>query len=203
MPRTPIGSGARARAPRRLRTPAGERGGDRRAPVEEEGPRDLQLRRHQLVGLCDRGDPACPASSRGAGAPAPLGPGRDRDRDPPRRRRRVSYRQVCRAYPNGGGAYVVAKNEPRAGLRAGRRRRPAHRLRDDRGRLDGFGDRADPLGHPRCVRRPDRDRVHRRSRSSRSRTCAACASPGTSSRCRPTCSSGWRSRSSASASSAS
>ena len=24
----------------------------------------------------------------------------------------ISYRQVCRAYPNGGGAYVVAQDEP-------------------------------------------------------------------------------------------
>ena len=61
----------------------------------------------------------------------------------------LSYRQVCRAYPNGGGAYVVAQDEPRADLRAHRRRRPAHRLRHD----------------GRRSRRPPRSR--RSSRSSR------------------------------------
>ena len=35
-----------------------QRGGDRRAAVEEEGAGDLQLGRDQLVGLRDRGDPA-------------------------------------------------------------------------------------------------------------------------------------------------
>src|SRR5215210_2656593 len=37
---------------------ARERGGDRPAALEEEGPRDLQLGRDQLVGLRDGGDPA-------------------------------------------------------------------------------------------------------------------------------------------------
>ena len=107
-PANPDRPSRRARAPGRLRPAPRERGGDRRTAVEEEGARDLQLRRHQLVRLRDRGDPACPASSR---APAALllsiqvavaiaillavvS---------------VSYRQVCRAYPNGGGAYIVAR----------------------------------------------------------------------------------------------
>ena len=37
-----------------------QRGRARRAAVEEEGPRDLQLGRDQLVGVRDRGDPARP-----------------------------------------------------------------------------------------------------------------------------------------------
>ena len=83
-------------------------GGDRRAALEEEGARDLQLRRDQLVGLRDRGDPAGRWSSAGS----------------PRSRSRsevsvaiavllivvaISYRQVCLAYPTGGGSYSVSK----------------------------------------------------------------------------------------------
>ena len=75
---------------------------------QEEGAGDLQLGRHQLVGLRDRGDPARP--------------------DPRRRRRpglrlqvsiadqsvllvavAISYRQICIAYPTGGGSYAVSR----------------------------------------------------------------------------------------------
>ena len=49
----------------------------------------------------------------------------------------VSYRQVCRAYPNGGGAYVVARTNLAPVFGPDRRGGPAHRLRHDRGRLDG------------------------------------------------------------------
>ena len=108
----------------------------------------------------------------------------------------VSYRQVCRAYPNGGGAYVVARTNLGADLRADRGRGAAHRLRHDRGGVDGLGDRADPVGHPAPPTTSGSRSRSSRSRSSPSPTCAACASPGTSSRSRPTCSSGWPWRSS-------
>ncbi len=53
----------------------------------------------------------------------------------------LSYRQVCRAYPSGGGAYVVARENisPPGGARRGGR--AAHRLRDDRRGLDRLGRR--------------------------------------------------------------
>ena len=51
---------ARSRPRGRLRPPAVDRGGDRRASQQDEGAGDLQLGRDQLVGLCDRGDPAGP-----------------------------------------------------------------------------------------------------------------------------------------------
>ena len=47
-----------ADAGRPLRTPACQRPGDRRAPEQEEGARDLQLGRHLILGLRDRGDHA-------------------------------------------------------------------------------------------------------------------------------------------------
>ena len=66
--RRPLGR-ACARSPRRRdRAAAGERGGDRRAPVEAEGARDLQLGRDQLLRLRDRGDPAGPRPRRRRGA---------------------------------------------------------------------------------------------------------------------------------------
>ena len=61
------------------RAAAGQRGGDRRAPVQEEGARDLQLGRHLVVGLRDRGDPAGPDPRRRRRAHG-VDPGRDRDR---------------------------------------------------------------------------------------------------------------------------
>ena len=107
----------------RARAPAGRRAkvrdlsaarchprGDRRAALEDQGARDLQLRRDLLVGLRDRGDPARPGPRRRRGAHR-LDRDLDRDRHPARRRRALSYRQVCQAFPNGGGAYAVARSE--------------------------------------------------------------------------------------------
>ena len=71
----------------------------------------------------------------------------------------LSYRQVCRAYPNGGGAYVVAKTNlaPIFGLIA------AAALLIDYVMtvvgVDRRGHRADPVGDPPGVRVPHRDRV--------------------------------------------
>ena len=48
----------------------------------------------------------------------------------------TSYRQICYAYPSGGGAYAVAKANINMLVRPARRGRPAVRLHDDGGRLD-------------------------------------------------------------------
>ena len=56
-PDRPVGGSVRAFFVGR---PLASRGRARRAAGEEEGPRDLQLGRDQLVGLRDRGDPAGP-----------------------------------------------------------------------------------------------------------------------------------------------
>ena len=76
----------------------------------------------------------------------------------------VSYRQVCRAYPERRRRLRRGADEPRPDRRADRGGRPAHRLRDDGVGLDGRGDRPDPVGRSR---RPTTSGS--RSRSSRSR----------------------------------
>ena len=50
------------------------------------------------------------------------------------------------AYPSGGGAYVVSKDQPRSERRAHRGHRAAGRLRDDRRRLGRLRRRRDHLG---------------------------------------------------------
>ena len=61
----------------------------------------------------------------------------------------LSYRQIVRAYPSGGGDYAVARrNLPRTGV-ARRRRRAAPRLRHDGGGIDGLGRGAGDLGGTR------------------------------------------------------
>ena len=134
----------RPRPPRPLRPPARVRGGDRGAAVQEEGARDLQLGRDLLVRLRDRGDPARPDRRRGRRRAASRCRSRSRSRScwpsSP-----ISYRQVCLAYPSGGGAYAVSKANLGAARRARRRRRAAHRLRHDGRGLDGIGDRPDPI----------------------------------------------------------
>ena len=52
----------------------------------------------------------------------------------------ISYRQVCNAFPGGGGAYAVARQELAPDPRPRGRRRAAHRLRDDGRGLDVVGD---------------------------------------------------------------
>ena len=157
-PLTPTGRFfARVRG-RRLRPPAVERGGDRRAPLE-----DARRWRSSAPTRSAR-PPTRPRRSCGSSSwPAPA-------RCSCRSRSSiaiaillavvsVSYRQVCRAYPNGGGAYVVAKTNlaPIFGLIA------AAALLIDYVMtvvgLDGRRDRPDPVGRPGRLRRPDRDRV--------------------------------------------
>ena len=175
----------RARQGRDHRPPARLGGGDRRAPVEEEGARDLQLRRHLLVAPTR---PRRSCASWSSPAPAALiasiqvaiaiaimltvvA---------------ISYRQVCRAFPNGGGAYAVARSELTPLARADRRGGPAHRLRHDRRGVDVLGTRPARLTRPAAGGLEGRDGHRRRSRSSRSATCAGCASPATSSPSPPT-----------------
>ena len=69
-----------------------------------------------------------------------------------------SYRQVCIAYPTGGGSYSVSKANFGRDRLADRGVGAAHRLQPDRGRLDVVCGRADRVGVPgsrRCAR-PDR-----------------------------------------------
>ena len=64
-----------------------------------------------------------------------------------------SYRQVCIAYPTGGGSYSVSKaNFGRHRLARGGVG-PAHRLQPDRRRVDLVGGRADRVGASRRSRR--------------------------------------------------
>ena len=57
----------------------------------------------------------------------------------------ASYEQTIHAYPNGGGAYIVAARQPGRYARSGRGRGAHDRLHPDRGRLDFVGRRADRL----------------------------------------------------------
>ena len=102
-------SGGRGRASgRRVRPSAGERGGGRRAAVQEEGARDLQLRRDQLVGLRDAGDHPGPRASPAPPRSPSRSASRSRSRSSWRSSRSRTARSVARI-PNGGGAYAVAK----------------------------------------------------------------------------------------------
>ena len=90
------------------RPAAGHRRGDRGATLQEEGAGHLQLRRHQLERLRDRGDPARPRRW-----PAPA---RSSSACPIAIAIALllavvstSYRQIGYAYPSGGGAYAVAR----------------------------------------------------------------------------------------------
>ena len=75
----------------------------------------------------------------------------------------ISYRQVCYAFPGGGGAYAVARQElaPILGLVAAGR--AAHRLRDDGRRVDVLGDGPADLdpARPRAVAAAGRGRRDR------------------------------------------
>ena len=107
-PTTPLGRSARAHAADVHRAAPGQRGGGRRAPVQDQGAGHLQLGRHQLQRLRDRGDPAGAARRRGVAAlafsvPVAIGVAILLSVVA------ISYRQVCMAYPTGGGSYSVSK----------------------------------------------------------------------------------------------
>ena len=65
----------------------------------------------------------------------------------------LSYRQTIFAYPNGGGSYVVAKENLGPDGRARRRRLAAHRLRAHGGGLDRLGRAGGHLGRARALHR--------------------------------------------------
>ena len=174
-PTTPTGRAfARVRG-RPARPAAGVRGGDRRAAVEEEGPRDLQLRRDQLVGLRDRGDPAGADRRRRRGA-CVRPRDQHRDRDPPDRRRDQLPPDLHRLSDR-RRQLLGLQAELRAAHVADRGVGAADRLRVDRCRVDVVGHRAGHLrvpgpvrraGHPRRRRdRPDHDRQPPRDPRSR------------------------------------
>ena len=77
----------------------------------------------------------------------------------------VSYRQTIRAYPNGGGSYIVAKDNLGTDGGPRRRRCPSRRLRPHRVGQRRGRHRGDHLGVPGCPRRQPRlarRREHRR-----------------------------------------
>ena len=157
-PKTGLGPDVGADPRRRHRPAAGERGGGRRAAVEEEGARDLQLRRDQLVGLRDPGDHPGPRVA-GATALAVLGRRVDRDRRPPGGRGGVLSPGLP-GVPERRRGVRGREGEPQPAARARRGRRAADRLRDDRRGIDRVGDRADRVGRARAsTTGPDRDRA--------------------------------------------
>ena len=189
-PTTHDGSGVRLRPRIPVRPAAGERGRARRAPEQDQGAGDLQLRRDQLVRLRDRGDPARPHPRRRGGAGL-----RDRDQHrhlhPARRRRDLLPPDLRRLSDRRRLVHGLAP-EHRTDRQPRRRVRPAHRLRHDRRRLDVVGGGTDRLGVPGPVRRA-RDHRRRRDRPHRHRQPAWPArGRATSSRPRPTCSSARR-----------
>ena len=137
------GQGHCAGATPRDRPAAGQRGGDRRAPAKKKALAIFWSDAISSSRLRHRGDPPRP--------------------DPRRRGRAVvsiqvavaiaillavvsiSYRQVCRAYPSGGGAYVVARENLAPIFGADRGRGAAHRLRDDGRGVDVVRPRPDLL----------------------------------------------------------
>ena len=140
-----------------VRPAAGERGGDRRAPVQTQGAGDLQLGRDQLVGLRHRRDHARPPRGRRV-RPASIGRGRDRDHDPPRGRVHLVSPGLP-GLPEWWRRLRRGQDEPGADHGSHRRGGPADRLRHDRRRIDRRRDHADPVGRARGLRLPDRDRV--------------------------------------------
>ena len=101
----------------------------------------------------------------------------------------ISYRQTILAYPSGGGAYIVAKDNlgtlPGAGGGGG----AADRLRAHGGGERRGGRRRAHLRVPGAATASASSCASRPSSRSRSATCAASASRAASSRCRPTSSS--------------
>ena len=142
---------------RRLRAAAVERGGDGGTPAEAEGARDLQLGRHLLVCLRDGGDPARPGRRR-RGRLARVDPGIDSDRAPPGGGLGLVSAGLSRL-PERWRSVRRRPDEPRTSLRAHRCGRTPDRLCDDGRRLDGCRDHPDPVGLPRGLRHPHRDRV--------------------------------------------
>ena len=90
----------------------------------------------------------------------------------------LSYRQTIFAYPNGGGSYVVAKENLGQIGRARGGRVAAGRLRAHRRRLDRVGRAGGHLGRARSLATRRRAESSACSSCSCSSTCAACAESG-------------------------
>ena len=146
-PTTGLGARPGDDPPFAARPAPGVRGGDRRAAVEEEGPRDLQLGRDLVLGLCDRGDPARPHPGRG-GRPRPRAPGFDRDLGPPDRRR-VQLSTGLPGVSQRRRLVLGLEAELRTERLADRGLGPPHRLRHDRRRVHDLGRGADHVGASR------------------------------------------------------
>ena len=122
---------------------------DRRCPAPDhrQGRRagGLCLRRALVDGLCHAGNPGHPGRGRGRRplampfrSPSPLWLLLAIVT--------ISYEQTIHAYPGGGGAYIVARDNLGELPAAGRRRGPADRLHPDRGRIDLVRRGPDRLG---------------------------------------------------------
>ena len=161
VPTTPTGArlrrGSRAIVARPAAAPGG---GDRRAPVEEEGAGDLQLRRDQLVRLRDRGDHprVHPRRRRRRRHRRSRLRGQHRDRRPARRSwRSATARSASPTRP--AAARTRSRRRTSAGSRRSSRRRAL--LIDYNltvGRVDVVGGRADRLGRSRALRPAGRHR---------------------------------------------
>ena len=163
----PRPDGREGRRPRAEDGPRADVGAD---PQGRDRPAARRARRRPASGCRRRRRSRSSAPTRSARRPTRRRRSSGSSRSPARRRSRsrsasrsrsrscsrssrLSYRQVCRAYPGGGGAYAVAKENlsPLLGPRRGGG--PADRLRDDGRGLDRVGDRPDRVGRARASRR--------------------------------------------------
>ena len=133
--------------------------GDRRAALEEEGPRDLLVGRDLVLGLRDRRDPPGPGPRRRRRARV-LGRGQHRDRGAPRGRR-DQLPPGLSGLSVGRRVVLRLPGQLRPLRLADRCLGPAHRLRDDRRRIDVLGRRADRFGDPGPRGRTGADRRRR------------------------------------------
>ena len=149
------------RLKRRAPRPAArQRGGDRRAAVQEEGARDLQLGRHLVVRVRDRGDhPGLHPRGRRRRRVPPLDRGQRRDRAPAGDRRLQLPPGVHRL-PQRRRLVLGVQGELRPAGLAGRGVRAADRLHAHRRRVHLLGRRADRVGRPGAPRLEGAHRDH-------------------------------------------
>ena len=189
VPTTPPARLMRTVRGRPARPAAAPGGGDRRAPVQDEGAGDLQLRRDQLLAPTPPRRSSSRSSSAASRRGAPvLAAGRHRDRRAPRGRG-VQLPPGVHRLPDRRRLVLRLEAQLRAARLARRGIRAADRLHPDRGRLDLV--RASSRScrpFPALVRRARHHRRQRPRADHARATSAACARPATSSPSRPTCS---------------
>ena len=146
----------RARPRRRLRTAALDRGGDRRAPAARR--KALAIFSSDAISSSAYATEEILRVLLLAGASALLlsHRGRDRDHHPAGGRLAVVPPGLSRLSRTAAARTSWRETNLAPDLRAHRRRGAAHRLRHDRGGLDGRGDRPDPVG---LARRPTTIRI--------------------------------------------